>query len=83
MNNIASPRKASRSTRSYASGARSANVSPYLKSRGTLRTRNGEPGTFAANVNEMPSSGWMCRHMVLGSSKSTALAGSGRNGTLL
>src|SRR5438270_65493 len=46
MNRVASPSRASSNTRSYASGARSANAARYEKSSATSRTVNDGPGNF-------------------------------------
>ena len=57
MNSVGSPSSASSSSRSYASGDSSRNVSSYEKSMLAVRTRNEWPGTFAPKRSEMPSFG--------------------------
>ena len=50
----------------------------YSKFLSTVPSRMTGPGTFAANCNEMPSSGWMCSTSWLGMRCSTGVS---RNST--
>jgi hypothetical protein len=80
VNSVASPRRQSRISRSYASGLDSVNDSPYAKSMVTSRSSIEVPGTLEPNRTVMPSSGWMRTTKAFCPSSSTAVWANGRCG---